>query len=67
MTDPSNAVEESGIKNLTVSVRLSGEQWDRVVRAAALETQRRGARVYPTVLLSEIGMQGIETILNRAA
>jgi hypothetical protein len=51
-------------KDITKTVRLSGEQWERVQAAAALESQRRGVTVYPTVLLVDIGMDGIAEILQ---
>lgn len=55
------------IRDVTKSVRLSAEQWRRVQQAASLETQRTGSQVYPTALLAEIGMDGIDAILARPA
>lgn len=46
------------------TVRLSDAQWERAVRAAQLETDRTGRKVYPTVLLTEIGMDGIDAIIE---
>lgn len=51
---------------ITKSVRVSNEQWDRVERAAAIETSRLGRTVYPSALLAEIGMDGINAILVAA-
>lgn len=60
---PSN----SGAKDVNKTVRLSQEQWRRAVRASRIESKRLGVTVYPTVLLAEVGMDGIDGILARAA
>jgi hypothetical protein len=53
----------SGAKEINKTIRLSQEQWRRAKKAAALETKRIGATVYPTVLIAEVGMDGIDAIL----
>ena len=55
-----------GPKSLSKSVRLSQEQWARIERAASIETKRRGVKVYPSALLLEVGMDGVDAILQRA-
>lgn len=56
----------SGAKDINKTVRLSQEQWRRAVHAARLETRRLGEKVYPTVLIAEVGMDGINEIVARA-
>lgn len=55
----------SGAKEINKTVRLSLEQWRRAKKAALLERRRTGKAAYPTVLIAEVGMDGIDEIIAR--
>jgi hypothetical protein len=53
-------------KEKHVGVMMSRKEYAELRRAARLVTEQRHERVPPSVLLREIGMAGVEKILNEA-
>ena len=60
------SAKEPTAKDVSKTVRVSRVEWERVERAARLETGRTGRKVYPTVLLADYGMDGVNAILEAA-
>lgn len=52
-------------RNVVWSVKLTRAEANAAVLAARLEQRRTGRRIYPSVLVREVGTKGVRRILRR--